>query len=371
VRIGKSAVTKFATLLAAAVMIVGAWVAPAAAHMLLTNLSMALIVPEPERMVRVEIGMMGADLDRVLPATAVPSVIGSGETQQVTPAARDAAREFILSHVAIEGADGAVCAGKVDSVLPEIPDAVRVVTHWDCRAVKGDLTYRAAKALQALGSGAKEMVVVGKGSGAPQILLDSGNSSINLSKATPGLRHVIARFFLAGIVHILTGYDHIAFLLAIIMWARRPWPVVKIVSAFTLSHSVTLSLVALGIANLPSTFVEPAIAASIVYVAVENLFSKDIGRRWTLAFLFGFIHGFGFASGLSELGIPPHAVVPALASFNLGVECGQSAIVLLVMPLMFLTDKISAGIRNPKFVYACSALIATLGTFWFLDRTIL
>ena len=98
--------------------------------------------------------------------------------------------------------------------------------------------------------------------------------------------------------HIFLGYDHIAFLIAIVLWARRLWPVIKIVTAFTVAHSITLSLAATQTLVIPSSIVEPAIAASIIYVAVENFFSRDIDHRWRITFVFGFIHGFGFASAL-------------------------------------------------------------------------
>src|SRR5947209_20061242 len=122
------------------------------------------------------------------------------------------------------------------------------------------------------------------------------------------------RYVTAGIEHIFLGYDHIAFLIGIVLWARRIWPVIKIVTAFTLAHSITLSLAALGIVVIPSTIVEPAIAASIVYVSLENFFSRSVDKRWRDTFAFGLIHGFGFASALQEFGLPPGAVVPALVA---------------------------------------------------------
>ena len=126
-----------------------------------------------------------------------------------------------------------------------------------------------------------------------------------------------------------------------VLWASRVWPVVKIVTAFTASHSVTLSLAALNVVTLPSAWVEIAIALSIVYVAVENFFTRVTETRWRDTFLFGFIHGFGFASGLIEIGVPQRAVVPALASFNIGVEVGQIGVAPenKVIPLLVFIDK--------------------------------
>ncbi len=190
---------------------------------------------------------------------------------------------------------------------------------------------------------------------------------------------VVARFIGAGIEHIFLGYDHIAFLVSVVLWSRRLWPVVKIVTAFTLAHSITLSLAALDVVRIPSAVVEPAIAASIVYVAAENFLSRDVGKRWRITFCFGLIHGFGFASALQELGLPRSALVPALASFNIGVEIGQIAIVSVVMPLLWALDRLPAPgpragivpVRSGLVVYPISAVIVVLGSYWFLVRTVL
>jgi len=157
------------------------------------------------------------------------------------------------------------------------------------------------------------------------------------------------------------------------------WPVVKVVTAFTIAHSITLSLAALDIVQIPSSIIEPAIAASIVYVAAENFLSRDIDKRWRDTFCFGLIHGFGFASALQEFGLPRSALVPALASFNLGVEIGQIAIVFLVVPLLLGMDHLFANGRGatappirPAFaVYGISGMIIALGSYWFIDRTVL
>jgi hydrogenase/urease accessory protein HupE len=186
---------------------------------------------------------------------------------------------------------------------------------------------------------------------------------------------VIGRYVEAGIEHIFLGYDHIAFLIAVVLWARRLWPVVKIVTAFTLAHSITLSLAALGVVVIPSAVVEPAIAASIVFVALENFFSRDIDRRWRDTFGFGLIHGFGFASALQEFGLPRGSVVPALGAFNVGVEIGQVAIVSLVVPALVVLDRAFAAsaarpTRAPPLVYTLSGAIAILGCYWIMVRTV-
>jgi hydrogenase/urease accessory protein HupE len=182
----------------------------------------------------------------------------------------------------------------------------------------------------------------------------------------------------AGVEHILIGYDHIAFLIAIVLWANRLWPVVKLVTAFTLGHSITLSLAALDIVRIPSSIIEPAIAASIIYVAAENFFSRDVQNRWRDTFGFGLVHGFGFASALQEFGIPRNALISALASFNIGVEIGQIAIVAAVVPMLMVFDSLAGSpVRGSRrrdrpaiAVYALSTVIVMLGSYWFLERTV-
>jgi hypothetical protein len=121
--------------------------------------------------------------------------------------------------------------------------------------------------------------------------------------------------------------------------------------------------------------VEPAIAASIVYVALENFFTRNIDSRWRVTFAFGLVHGFGFAGALREIGLPTNAVITALAAFNIGVEIGQVAIVAIVVPALIALDRLMAvdrakPARTATLVYALSALITVLGSYWFLTRVL-
>lgn len=142
-------------------------------------------------------------------------------------------------------------------------------------------------------------------------------------------------FFVLGIEHILTGYDHLLFLLALILCGGRFVSQLKIITAFTVAHSLTLGAAVLGVISLPSLLVESLIALSIAYVGFENLSPRHaLARRWLISFAFGLIHGFGFSSVLQEIGLPPDRLLWSLFNFNLGVETGQLAAVLLVMPLL-------------------------------------
>ena len=177
------------------------------------------------------------------------------------------------------------------------------------------------------------------------------------------------RFLLLGIEHIFTGYDHIAFLIGLLLLGGSLLELIKIVTAFTVAHSLTLALAALDVFAPSPRIVEPLIAASIVFIGMENLWalrrdrSRDALRhRWMVTLGFGLVHGFGFASVLRELQLPRAVLATGLVSFNLGVECGQIAIVLLALPLL----RYLRGWRT--FAPAASACIAALGAFWLAQR---
>jgi HupE / UreJ protein len=189
-------------------------------------------------------------------------------------------------------------------------------------------------------------------------------------------------YFVEGVWHIWIGFDHILFLVslllpAVLVWQARAWQpaarfrqafvdVLKVVTAFTVAHSITLSLATLGVVSLPSRAVESAIAASVVLAALNNVWPLVHGRRWVVAFVFGLIHGFGFASVLADLGLPQGTLLLALVGFNLGVEAGQLAIVAVVLPLAFALRH-TAFYRRGVFVGG-SLLIAALAAVWLAER---
>jgi len=192
----------------------------------------------------------------------------------------------------------------------------------------------------------------------------------------------LLQFGLQGIWHIWIGFDHILFLLslllpAVLMYQSRRWvpaesfrqggvEVLKVVTAFTVAHSITLTLATLQWVVLPSRLVESTIAASVVLAALNNVWPLFQGQRWTVAFLFGLIHGFGFASVLTDLGLPSSALLVALFGFNLGVEVGQLAIVAVFLPLAW-------GLRSTAFyrrgvMTVGSLMIAALASIWLTER---
>ena len=176
-------------------------------------------------------------------------------------------------------------------------------------------------------------------------------------------------FLCLGVKHILTGYDHLLFLFALLLVARGFFSSLGIITSFTVAHSITLALATLHLVQIPSRIVEPLIAASIVFVGIENLLHGDIPTaRRVVAFGFGLIHGFGFASALREAGIGSGTggIVLPLFSFNLGVELGQIMVAALALPIIWRLRE------NPMFIArwapACSAAVVLLGSFWFVQR---
>lgn len=174
------------------------------------------------------------------------------------------------------------------------------------------------------------------------------------------------QFLRLGVAHIFLGYDHLCFLLALVV-ASRFRELVKIITSFTVAHSLTLILAALEIVRLPVRLVETGIAATIVYVAAQNLRGAPTERRWMLTFGFGLIHGFGFANVLGEMNLPTTGLVRCLLSFNVGVELGQLAFIAAVLPLV-------AWLRHSRHerrtVIAISVFLALFGTAWFTDRAL-
>ena len=208
-------------------------------------------------------------------------------------------------------------------------------------------------------------------------LLDANNTTAAVTagelSAALGRWHTCKQFLLLGIEHILLGFDHLCFLIALLLVATTLGSVLKIVTSFTIAHSITLALAAFDKVTLSPSIVEPMIAVSIIYVGLENLWrqGKDIEGRWLLTFAFGLIHGFGFAGVLKELNIGAggSGIAVPLVSFNVGVELGQLAVAALVWPLL-------QWLRNrpaftTKLVPVGSLLVAIAGAYWLIERTLL
>ncbi len=197
------------------------------------------------------------------------------------------------------------------------------------------------------------------------VLTDEGRSLSFEPGGTVPVARQAAAFTRLGVEHIFIGFDHILFLIALILPGARFLELVKIVTAFTVAHSLTLALAALEVVILPAALIEAGIALSIAYVAAENLARDEIRHRWVLTFLFGLVHGFGFANVLRELGLPTEGLAVSLLAFNLGVEIGQVAIVALLFPLALALAR--QRFQRPV-QWALSAVVLLFGLGWFVER---
>ena len=176
-------------------------------------------------------------------------------------------------------------------------------------------------------------------------------------------------FFLLGVEHIVTGYDHLLFLAALLLVCKSLRQAAAVITFFTVAHSITLTLAALDIVRLPPRIVEPAIAASIVYVGLENIFGTHrIAWRAGITFAFGLVHGLGFASALREVGLGLTSVGIAwpLLKFSIGLETGQLCIAAVMLQILLWLRKRPAYVKN--WVPACSIAVATLGGYWLVTR---
>src|SRR4051812_6585321 len=257
-------------------------------------------------------------------------------------AARDL-RDFaatITRHVAVE-ADGAACSGVPSEIRPPSPGraSMEVVVLYACRAPIRNLTIR--NGIDAvLGTDHHTIADIQWPGGNNQVVFEKAHRLVTIAiTGNTAPEHqaagTFASYFGLGVEHILLGFDHVLFVVALLLRGGRLLSLVAIVTAFTVAHSITLLLSVLGFITLPARIVEPVIALSIAYVAFENLTTKSVvSRRWLVSFVFGLVHGFGFAGALAEVGLPASGLAAALVGFNLGVEAGQTLIVGVMLPLI-------------------------------------
>jgi hypothetical protein len=290
--------------------------------------------------------------------------------------------DYALAHLTLRAGD-ASCAAR--------PGPLRVVEHsdgvyaaldfaLDCPAAGAQtLDYRLFFALDPSHRG---LLRVNAPTGTETVVLSPEQPHHALGAAPASGWRQFASYWKEGVWHIWIGFDHILFLLALllpaVLWREngrwRPAMALRtvlletaaIVTAFTLAHSLTLTLAVLGVVDLPSRLVETVVALTIVLAALNNLFPLVTTRRWSLAFGLGLIHGFGFAGALRDLGLPGDALALALAGFNLGVETGQLAIVATVLPLAYALRQ--TWLYRRLALPVGSAAVASLALVWCLER---
>ena len=299
------------------------------------------------------------------------------ETDLTTPIPRArfeerlAAIEAYVRERAIIRSDGGICAASDIRVgYEKLPEQLVIDAGFDCPQAPATLTVRYGfyfdidaqhLCIGRIRFGGQSQEVVFDAS-FMEVTVDLGDES---SRRSAWGNFVVYLWF--GTEHILGGYDHIMFLLALIVLLPRVWDTLKIVTAFTIAHSVTLTLAWFDMVDLPSRLVESAIAFSIAYVALENLFRERPTGRWMLAGFFGLVHGLAFYGALSAFDTNPDNTLIALFSFNLGVEIGQVAIVLLAYAPLYYCARYS---WFPRAARAASLVMFTVAAWWFMERAI-
>jgi hypothetical protein len=299
-------------------------------------------------------------------------------------ASQTALQNYVLQHLHLTGADGPCRMGfrsvqvneRVDGNylwLPFTAACGSVGTHLSIDYTVLDAEDPSHRGLLTLSSnGATQTAVLGA----------SAARLFELDHPSPWSAFI--EYLRAGIWHIWSGIDHLLFLLSLLLpavlvrrqsrWEAVPMAapafanIVKVVTAFTVAHSMTLSLAAFDVIRLPGRLTESVIAASIIVAALNNVFPRVTEGRWRIAFAFGLLHGFGFASVLAEMGLPKDARLVSLVAFNLGVEAGQLAVVLAIMPLAYLLRS-TAFYRRGVMPWGSSA-IAALALVWFMQRAL-
>ncbi len=295
------------------------------------------------------------ELDVTLAAPELGAAVRPGEDL--------AASRLLIADMVLPGTtlsvNGVPCELGDPSVRRVEGDGIELSVPAECPV--GPITYTAGF-LARMEPGHRHYV---ESEGAPVAVLDPSSFTATVA-ATRQPLEVAGRFGLLGVEHIWTGYDHLLFLFALLLAAPSLRAMLLIVTGFTVAHSITLSAAALGLVHISPAWVEPAIAASIVFVGVENFWRPPPGRRTAVTFGLGLIHGFGFASMLTDLGLPRAQLVTALVSFNGGVELGQGAIVLLLLPILLRLRRWPSWER--RFVPVLSGLVVIAGAVWFMQR---
>ena len=308
---------------------------------------------------------------------------------------------YALSHLALKeaGPNGAVCtltvtdhlidkhtdgAYAVMKLAGSCPNAVAAVSVNYSLLFDVDAQHRGLLKLTSTSAGGAGSAGRSATPFVVSAVFPADNATQSFVLVAPSTLSQFATFVADGAKHIAIGFDHILFLVALLLPAvlirdkgkwipvadlrTAFWSVFKIVTAFTVAHSITLSLAVLDVVQLPSRFVESAIAASVLITALDNLWPFLPRRRWLVAFVFGLLHGFGFASVLIDLKLPPSTLILSLFGFNVGVEIGQLILVGILVPLAYVS-RASWGYSRIA-LGAGSAVIAAISLGWLLERSL-
>ena len=254
------------------------------------------------------------------------------------------------------------CPGTLTNAVLTEQDGVQLVAIFRCPANPTAFSLR-LDLLGQLSLGHRHVVTTIAGAQTEHAVLYESQPELALAPPAAGDEPA---FFRLGVMHILTGYDHLLFLLALVLVGGSLRSIAVVVTIFTLAHSVTLAVAALGWWAPRPALIGPAIALSIAYLGIENCFAPNLRQRWRLTFLFGLIHGFGFAGALQTTTLSAQQLPIALASFNLGVEAGQFAVLALMRPVVSWLGEREWFARGG--LQATSLAISAMGMWWFIAR---
>lgn len=268
---------------------------------------------------------------------------------------------------------GAVCSPTTVYPIAPQPSGYQIIhIQYHCPRQLRDITIQSDGLFNDIDSSHTQFVRLVRATNPREVLAESvlsgAHPSWTIANAVSGdsawRDHAVA-FFELGVRHILTGYDHILFLLSVILVSAAFLETLKLVTSFTLAHSITLALAYFGVVSLPPQVVEPLIALTIVYVAFENLTLKSFKRRWMLTFAFGLIHGLGFVDALKSISVSRNELLTSLVSFNVGIETGQ---LVIVVPSMLGLSWLAASHWRLPVMRAMSVVIGLCGLAWFVQR---
>lgn len=289
--------------------------------------------------------------------------------QEVDPNSPDF-QDYFVSELSIKTWDSVCRLEHIEKAVPETSGNWIVHLSYRCPQVVKDLMLTSTLFLDLDDMHtqfARLSTPDDPGKSLREAVLDASNTTFHISDVHSGSSASSDRalsFFMLGIEHLLTGYDHILFLLTVII-AMSLMDTIKAVTAFTVAHSITMALAFLNLVALPSSIVEPLIALTIIYVSVENIFAKKIRRRWLLTGLFGLVHGLGFVGALKAITVSRDELLLSLFSFNMGIEAGQLLIIGISIPLL---RYLRSRDWDSGFCRGFSQGAAVLGIAWFVQR---
>ncbi len=315
-----------------------------------------------------KITLRSEDLARAVPRADADGDGAISESELGDPRLATTLREAITAKITAR-AGGATCSASTPLLHPDGTDGVAFVLDWTCPAA-GSVTLDLGF-LALLPSGHRHLASISSGGITRDELVVLAEPTITVGDAAPSAATGVFDLVNDGVIHILTGADHLAFLVGVILsfaavggngpsGRRRLAPVAWMLTAFTVGHSAALATATIG--GFAPPFVEPAVALSVAYIGLENAAGFRLRPRALVTLAFGFVHGFAYASGLLPLGIPRERLPVAVLSFNVGVELGQLAVVAIVLPLVILAEK------HPRFPLARRVLAIGLiaaGIVWF------